>query len=95
MLAVRAGQWLIRKWNDKNGGEYDLVRFKKHINEKYFFFSKYFRVKGNKAEDIMNCPFFDGDKTMAFKKDARMDYDFRLATKKEVRRLAKTIIECL
>ena len=93
MLAVRARDWLIRKWRDDCGGEYDLVRFKEHVNDKKFKFLKFYRVENKKVENIMQDPFYDRDDTTNYLCDSRMDYQFRLATKKEVKKLARIIIE--
>ena len=91
LLAVRAGDWLIRKWKDDCGGEYDLVRFKEHNIDK-FKYSKFYRIKNKKFENIMQ-DFHKTDNTTTYFCDDRMDYQFRLATKKEVKKLARIIIE--
>jgi hypothetical protein len=93
LLAVRAGEWLIRKWRDDCGGEYDLVRFKKHISIDKFSYSKYYRIKIIEAEDIMAYYPNEKDRITDYLGDYRMDYNFRLATKKQVKKLARIIIE--
>ena len=47
------GDWLIRKWKEDCGGEYDLVRFKEHLDIDKFAYLKYYRIKNREVEDIM------------------------------------------
>jgi len=88
----KKGQWLIRKWASKYGGEIDFVMFKFNVSTKYKFeFSKFYRIKNNKVQDIM--PPIKTLKLFCIEYfDSRMSIQFRLATKKEIKKYAVIII---
>lgn len=84
----KEGQWLIRRWAKDNGG--DIVRFKKPLDEGNFFFSKFYRIKGNRIDNYSTSG--TGKDNKVTYHDYRMSLQFRPATKSEIQRFSEKII---
>ena len=82
-------QWLIRRWEKENGGETDFVRFDAEISDKMFKYSKFYRIKRKKVENLSNesCVLREIEY-----EDYRMSLQFRPATKAEIQKYAALIM---
>ena len=86
----KKGQWIIRKWKKKYGGEIDLTKFHKPHNKNEFFHEKYFRIEGKNLSWMLEPP--NGCDYLVEYKDSRVKFQWRLATKEELNKYACIII---
>ena len=86
--AFKKGQWLIRIWEEENGGETDFVLFEAPISDKKFYYSKFYRIPWEGVEDLSNEQTV---KEIEYEDD-RMSLQFRAVTKAEFLKYATIII---
>ena len=84
----KKGEWIIRKYSDSNGeedsGRIDIARVKRNVPEvSYFYATMFFSFYNcNRITDFSK----DGRDEPIEYFDKRMEYDWRLANKKELKK---------
>lgn len=81
---LKKGDWLIKKWNEENGGEIDFARVKEILPGNKFTADIFFR-HGEIIEDLRSeLNKRDVDKPLPIEDDNRNEFNWRKATEQEL-----------
>lgn len=90
-IRFKKGEWIIRQYGDSNNpeveeedyGRIDIAKVKRNIKDvSYFYATKFFSFYKSYFTDFSK----DGTDEPLEYRDKRMEYDWRIATKKELKR---------